>query len=92
MTTTSKARKSNAANLWKNMVTSDPAVLAGKPCIAGTRISVELILEQLSTGESVDDVVHNYPHLTREQVLAAIEFTLDVMRDVAFFPHRGAGR
>ena len=42
-------------------ITIDPAILAGKPIIRGTRISVELILEQLGQGWSVDDILDGYP-------------------------------
>ncbi len=50
----------------------DQNILAGKPIIQGTRISVEFILELLSSGMGVDDILHEYPHLKREDVLAAI--------------------
>ena len=53
-------------------IVSDPKVLMGKPVIAGTRISVELILEEIGSGTSIDDLLHAYPHLTREQVLSLI--------------------
>ncbi len=49
-------------------------ILRGKPVIAGTRISVELILELLSSGMSVEEIVKEYPHLTRKNVLEAIEY------------------
>ena len=53
-------------------IISDPNVLLGKPVIAGTRISVELVLEELGGGLSVDDLLREYPHLTREQILVAV--------------------
>lgn len=52
----------------------DPQILHGKPIIKGTRISVELILQLLYSGMSIDDILQEYPHLHREDVLAAIEF------------------
>ena len=60
-------------------ISIDPDILRGKPCIAGTRISVELILEMLAFGDSVDNILDTYSHvpLTREQVLAAILFAHD---------------
>lgn len=57
-------------------VVSDPKVLLGKPVIAGTRISVELILEELSAGLSLEDLLREYPHITREQALAALQVGL----------------
>ncbi len=47
-------------------IVSDPKILFGKPVIAGTRISVELILEELGADASVDDLLREYPHLNRE--------------------------
>lgn len=52
----------------------EPDVMLGKPVIEGTRITVELILTRLAEGRSVADIVVEYPHLTREQVTAAIEY------------------
>ena len=54
--------------------TINPDVLAGKPIIRGTRISVELILEQLGQGWSIDDVLAGYPHLERSDILACIQY------------------
>ena len=50
----------------------NPQVLAGKPVIKGTRISVELILRMLSQGISVEEILEEYPHLTEEDVKAAL--------------------
>ncbi len=52
----------------------DTDILKGKPVIAGTRISVELILELLSSGMSIEEILHEYPHLTRKEVLDAINY------------------
>jgi uncharacterized protein (DUF433 family) len=52
----------------------DPEVLGGKPCIAGTRISVELILEQLSLGATIDYLLDQYPQLTQAQIYAVLAF------------------
>jgi uncharacterized protein (DUF433 family) len=69
-------------------IVSDRAILNGKPVIAGTRISVELILEKLGAGESVDDILADYPHLTREAVLAAIRFAGKAVRSDVVYPFR----
>lgn len=60
--------------------------MMGKPTIKGTRITVELILEELGEGLSVEEVLHAHPHLTRKQVLAALRFAADYMNneDIAF--------
>ncbi len=50
----------------------DPAILAGKPVIRGTRLAVEFILDLLAAGQSEADVLANYPGLTREDILACL--------------------
>ena len=55
-------------------ITSHPDILGGKPVIAGTRISVDLVLERLGEGRSIDEILAEYPHLKHEQVVAAIEY------------------
>ncbi len=62
------------------LIQSDPAVLRGKPVVAGTRITVESILEKLSAGESVDQILEAHPRLTREGVLAALNFAAQAPR------------
>jgi uncharacterized protein (DUF433 family) len=66
--------------LWENRIVTNAEILAGKPVIAGTRISVELILDCLASGWSVAEFIENYPHVSREDVLAALGFAADVMR------------
>ena len=63
----------------KPMITSDPAVMLGKPVVAGTRITVELILRKLGAGESTDQLLDSHPRLTREAVLAALKFAADAL-------------
>lgn len=58
----------------------DPAIMVGKPCIKGTRITVEHVLRALSQGVTVEGVLEDYPHLTREDVLAAVAYAADYMR------------
>lgn len=62
---------------WKNRIEVNPDVLAGKPVIKGTRMSVELILDRLANRWSMEDILASYPHLTREDVLAAIAFAAE---------------
>ena len=57
----------------------DPDVMFGKPVIKGTRITVEHILRKLSAGHSVDEILADHPHLTREDVLAAADYAADYM-------------
>ena len=55
-------------------IVSNPEILNGKPCIAGTRISVDIILEWIASGASVSDIVRTYPHLSEEAVKEAIRY------------------
>ncbi|MBX3729908.1 MAG: DUF433 domain-containing protein [Candidatus Sumerlaeia bacterium] len=59
---------------WRVHIHQDPSVLGGKPCIRGTRISVELLVRDMADGASQDDILEAYPFLTREQVHAALAF------------------
>lgn len=52
----------------------DPEILSGKPIIKGTRISVGTILQCISSGMTIDDILRGYPTLTKEAVMAALEF------------------
>ncbi|HWG46945.1 MAG TPA: DUF433 domain-containing protein [Gemmataceae bacterium] len=71
------------------LVTSDPAIMLGKPVIAGTRITVELILEKLAAGETIDDLLLDYPQLTPEAVAAALRYALQVIRNDIVYPSEG---
>jgi uncharacterized protein (DUF433 family) len=55
--------------------------MLGRPCIKGTRIPVELLLEKLGAGMSEGELLEAYPHLEREDVLAALRFAADYMAD-----------
>ena len=68
------------------LVTSDPEIMTGKPVIRGTRITVESILERLSTGESIENVLDSHPRLTREAVLAAISFAAEALKADVVYP------
>ncbi len=56
------------------LITSDPAIMMGKPTIAGTRITVELVLEKLAAGESPDQIRAAHPRLTPDAIHAAVAF------------------
>jgi uncharacterized protein (DUF433 family) len=61
-------------------ISVDPAVMMGKPCIKGTRITVELILHKLGAGRSFADLLEAYPRLTEDDVRAALAFAADYMQ------------
>jgi uncharacterized protein (DUF433 family) len=62
-------------------ITSDPAILGGKPCIKGTRISVEFILELYSSGATLDDILSAYPQLTAEAVQEALRYAARFLKN-----------
>jgi uncharacterized protein (DUF433 family) len=64
----------------------DPAVLAGKPVIRGTRLAVEFVVGLLAQGWSVEQVLDNYPGLTKEDVRACLEYARDVLQSERVFP------
>ncbi len=71
---------------WRDRITSDPAVLVGKPVIKGTRISVELILGWLANGWTYEQLLEAYPHITREDILASLSFSEEMLRDEDYVP------
>jgi len=72
--------------MQKQWIVSNPKVMMGKPVIAGTRITVELILEKLAAGETIEQILEAHPHLTREAVLAALAFARDALRADVVYP------
>ncbi|MBU6178778.1 MAG: DUF433 domain-containing protein [Verrucomicrobia bacterium] len=72
-----------------NLIESKPDVMMGKPVIVGTRLTVEGILERLAAGETIDAVIAEHPRLTREAVLAAIEFAARALRADVVYPVPG---
>ncbi len=71
--------------MFERLIQSDPAVMMGKPVVAGTRIPVELILEKLGAGETIEQLLAEHPRLTRAGVLAAIRFGGEALRaDIAY--------
>ncbi len=58
-------------------ISIDPAVMVGKPCIKGTRITVELILRWLAGGRTVSEIAEAYPHISEDDIRAALEYAAD---------------
>jgi uncharacterized protein (DUF433 family) len=61
-------------------IVSDPNVMMGKPVVVGTRITVELILEKLAAGETIEQLLDAHPRLTREAIWAALAFAKEALR------------
>lgn len=64
----------------------NPAIMFGKPVIKNTRITVEQIMRKLGGGMTIEEIINDHPHLTREDIFAAHEFAADMLADeeVAF--------
>lgn len=67
--------------MQETIIVRDPKVMLGKPIIKGTRITVELIVRKIADGFTVQDILTGYPHLTKEQVLAALDFAARMIAD-----------
>ncbi len=68
------------------LIVSDPAVMMGKPVIAGTRITVELVLEKMAAGETEEQILEAHPRLTREGIRAALAFAAEALRADVIYP------
>lgn len=66
---------------WQDRIETDPEILAGKPAIRGTRIAVELILNWLGQGWTVEQILESYPQLVAEDIRAALPFAAEVLRE-----------
>ena len=72
---------------WRNHITADPAILAGKPIIKGTRISLEWIIELYAKGMDEASILDNYPQLTNEDLRAVFLYVIDSMQYQSLFTH-----
>lgn len=64
---------------WRERIVADPEVLVGKPVIKGTRISVELVLDLLGRGYTLEDVLQQYEHLTLDDLHACLAYAAEVV-------------
>jgi len=64
----------------------NPKIMMGKPVVKGTRITVESILEKLSAGETEDDIIVAHPHLTKENIKAALLFAAQSLKGENIYP------
>lgn len=70
----------------KELIRSNPSIMMGKPVIAGTRITVECILEKLAAGEMIEQILAAHPRLTEEAIRAAIAFAAEALRADVVYP------
>jgi uncharacterized protein (DUF433 family) len=72
--------------MQQRLIVSDPNVMMGKPVVAGTRITVELILEKLAAGETIQQIVDAHPRLNQEAIQAACGFAAEALRADVVYP------
>lgn len=72
--------------MGETLIHSDPTVMMGKPVIAGTRITVESLLEKLAAGETIEQILAAHPRLTREHISAALNFAAQALRADVVYP------
>jgi len=64
----------------EHLIVSDPQILGGKPCVRGTRLSVEFLLELAGSGATQDQILERYPQLTSDGLAAAFRYAADVLK------------
>ncbi|HEX7127846.1 MAG TPA: DUF433 domain-containing protein [Thermodesulfobacteriota bacterium] len=71
---------------WQDRIAVDPAVLAGKPVIKGTRLAVEFVVELLAQGWTHAEVIENYPGVTEEDLRACLAYASERLRSEKVYP------
>jgi uncharacterized protein (DUF433 family) len=71
---------------WNLHIESDPDKLFGKPTVINTRISVDLILEKLAAGDTIEDLLEAYPKLTNNDIIACLLFAADSIKNEVIVP------
>jgi len=74
--------------MYNNGISINPAIMMGKPCITGTRLTVELILEKLAAGETFEQMLESHPRLTIKGIQDALVFAADSLRSDVVYPIR----
>jgi uncharacterized protein (DUF433 family) len=70
--------------MWSDYIEQKKDVLGGKPVIKNTRIGVDLVLEKIGNGDTIDDLLLAYPHLNKNEVLACITYGANLVRNEIF--------
>lgn len=66
---------------WNKYISINPKVQLGKPVIKNTRITVELIIEKLSTGETYEQIIESYPHINKKHILACLSYASNSLKN-----------
>ena len=71
---------------WQDRIVLDSNVLTGKPVIKGSRLAVEFIIELLANGWTEQDILTNYPGITRDDILACLAYASDILHEEKVYP------
>ncbi|MCI0536334.1 MAG: DUF433 domain-containing protein [Verrucomicrobiales bacterium] len=75
---------------WKDKIVTDPEVCGGRPRLKGTRLTVEFLLGLKAAGWSEEQILENYPNVTREDLQAVFAYSQAIIEDEAFLPASAA--
>ncbi len=70
-----------ASILWRELITSDPAVMHGQACVKGTRIPVSVVLDNLAGGMTEDEIIEQYPSLSHDSIHASLAYAAELAHD-----------
>ena len=81
-----RRKRTGTTGAWRGRIVLDPRILAGKPIVRGTRISVEFVIERLACGWTVEDVLTHYPHLTAADIRACLAYAHEILSGERVYP------
>jgi uncharacterized protein (DUF433 family) len=70
---------------WRKYITFEPDKMGGKPCIRGLRFTVFDVMDYLASGMSYDEMLHDFPDLTRDDIVAAISYVRDLAQGFPYY-------
>jgi uncharacterized protein (DUF433 family) len=71
---------------WKDRIVLDQAILVGKPVIKGTRIAVDFVIGLLAEGWTEQDILNNYPGLTKENIKCVLRYAASILKSEKVYP------
>ena len=74
---------------WRERIEINPAILVGKPVVKGTRLAVAFLLDLVAAGCAEDEILQNYPGLTRADILACVAYAAEIIRTERVYPLAG---
>ncbi len=75
---------------WRERIVADPGILVGEPVVRGTRLSVEFLVGLMAQGWPESEILRNYPGLTRDDLLACLEYARELLSEERTYPFPAA--